>query len=107
MAAPDLTEVQTPVEFMAALRDYRASRPPRIKTGYRHMAIRCGQARTATPLREALIADDLPNLKTLRAILDGLEASQPDHAAFIRAWHRLAEADLAAALTGGPRDDAR
>ena len=92
MAAPDLTEVQTPAEFMGALRDYRALRG---KPGYRIMADRCHQAYTATPLRDALIADDLPHLPMLRAILDGLQATQPDHAAFIRAWHRLTE------LTGG------
>ena len=86
MAAADLTEVQTPAAFMTALRVYRALRG---KPGYRLMAERCHQARTATPLRDALISDDLPHLGMLRAILDGLQASQPDHAAFLRAWHRL------------------
>ena len=86
MAAPDLTEVRTPEQFMVVLRDYREQRG---KPGYRVMAQRCGQAKTATPIQMALASDDLPKLDTLRAILDGLQASQPDHAAFIRAWHRL------------------
>jgi hypothetical protein len=95
MAVPDLSEVQTPAAFMSALRDYRALRG---KPGYRVMAERCRQARTASPIREALIADELPNLKTLRAILDGLKAGPDDQAEFEHAWGQL---NAAAVLTGG------
>lgn len=91
----DLSGVETPAAFMAALRDYRALRG---KPGYRLMAQRCGQARTASPIREALVADDLPGIETLRAILEGLQARTADRDAFTQAWQRLS---LAADLTGG------
>lgn len=87
----DLSGVETPAAFMAALRDYRALRG---KPGYRLMAQRCGQARTASPIREALVADELPKLDTLRAILEGLQARPADVAAFTQAWHRLAGVSL-------------
>ena len=77
MTAPDLAEVQTPAAFMAALRDYRELRALRIKTGFRQMAARCKHAYTATPLRDALIADDLPHLAMLRAILSASARSTP------------------------------
>lgn len=98
MAASDLSAVQTPLEFMTALRDYHELRG---KPGRRLMAIRCRQAYTATPIREALAADVLPKLAMLRAILAGVQATPDGQAAFVNAWHRLATASLDAELTGG------
>jgi hypothetical protein len=98
MIAGRLSGAGTSLAFMECLRDYHAHRG---KPGSRLMAIRCRQACTATPIREALAADVLPNLKMLHAILDGLLAGPADYAAFVRAWHRLAGASLDAGLTGG------
>ena len=95
VTAAYLSTVETPAAFMEILRDFHVLRG---KPGSRRMAIRCGQAYTATPIASALAADTLPNLKMLRAILNGLLASPADQAAFDRAWHKLS---LAAELTGG------
>ena len=95
--AADLSDVHTPAQFMTALRNYRALRG---KPGFRLMAERCKQAKTATPIREALVSDDLPHPGTLAAILEGLQAGPRDRDAFTAAWHRLA-ASLAAVPTGG------
>ena len=92
---PDPSQAQTPFQFQDALRTYRlwCGAP-----SFRKMAIRCRHAKTASPLREALVADDLPKLDVLRAILEGLEASPRDRELFIQAWERLS---LAAEPAGG------
>jgi len=92
---PDPSQAQTAFQFMDCLRTYRlwCGAP-----SFRKMAIRCRHAKTASPLREALVADDLPKLDVLQAILEGLEAPPRDRELFIQAWQRLS---LAADLTGG------
>ena len=92
---PDPSQAQTPFQFQDALRTYRlwCGAP-----SYRRMAEQCHQAKTASPIRDALLSDDLPRLETLSAILEGLQASMADRDAFSDAWYRLG---AAAELTGG------
>jgi hypothetical protein len=92
---PDPAAVQTPAQFMDAMRMYRvwAGKP-----SYRVMERQCGRSFAASTICTALQSNHLPSLNMVRAIIIACGGSEKDQIAFAAAWRRLTmpQADAAA-----------
>lgn len=83
---PDPLAARTPVELMAALRQYRewAGQPP-----YREMASHSGRRIAASTLCTALNRDDLPPMNVVLAIVAGCGGSEQDQQRYATAWRQI------------------
>jgi hypothetical protein len=84
---PDPTAIETPAEFMDALRKYRlwAGNP-----SLRRMQSQCGNRFAASTICTALKGSDLPSQDMTDAIIVGCGGRQGDREEFATAWRRLA-----------------
>lgn len=87
---PDPASVQTPAQFMNALRTYRLwAGNPSYRVMEHIISQQCPQKYGSSTLHTALKSDALPSLQLVRAVLTACGARPAQVGHFVSAWRRL------------------